>query len=317
MNIMNATNLTVSDELFRLWTPESKRAAGYFRGLLTKILGALCSKVDTHQRFKQVKESLRSISLAYRSKLGCADIASRPKWDDPANRCAYVFLYFMKHCHLVFLSLQPLLQGNFLMIPTTEGDELQVCSLGGGPGSELVGIAAFFRENDLCPVSRLKCTILELFPIWKETWDIIHEHIPELQPVDYLKCDLVHNSELDPTVLDVVRKANIVTMIKTFSTISAFMRQDPSGGAKRMQIILQEMKPGALLLFIDNENAKKSWEFLSSFVHSAGMHTVYNWPGKTIMPTRKYSATIRKFCSEVEFKPMRFCKIRAVLLQKA
>ncbi len=306
--------MTVSDEMFCLWTPESKKAAGCFRSLLTKIIGALLSKVENRQQYQQVTNSLRSISATYRSKLGLADAASRPNWDNPANRCAYVFLYFMKHCHLVFLSLQSLQRESFFTPWSTNGKNLRICSLGGGPGSELVGMVTFLRENDLCPISRLKCTILDVFPSWKETWDSIHEHIPELPAVDYIECDLVHHSKLQAPVVDAVKNADIVTMVKTFSSISAFMRIDD--GAQRMQTIFREMKTGALLLFIDNENAGKSWEFLSSFVQTAGMNILYNWSGKTVMPSRKYSATIRKFSSRVDFKPMRFCKIRVVLLQK-
>ncbi|XP_033631582.1 uncharacterized protein LOC117293389 [Asterias rubens] len=313
---MNASiqSMVIPDKLFCLWTPESKKAAGYFRSLLTKTLGALLIKVKNQQPHQQVTNSLRSISATYRSKLGLADAASRPDWDDPANRCAYVFLYFMKHSHLVFLSLQPLQRESYFTQWSTNGKDLRICSLGGGPGSELVGMAAFLRENDLCSVSRLKCTVLELFPSWKETWDSIHEHVPELPAVEYIECDLVHHSELQAPVVDAVKNADIVTMVKTFSTISAFIRED--GRAQRMQTIFREMKKGALLLFIDNENASKSWEFLNSFILTAGMTTLYNWSGKTVMPSKKYSATIKKFSSKVDFKPMRFCKIRAVLLQK-
>ena len=43
-------------------------------------------------------EAIRVISDTYKTKLS---LDVRPNWEDPAFRCAYVYLYFLKHSSLV------------------------------------------------------------------------------------------------------------------------------------------------------------------------------------------------------------------------
>ncbi|XP_071786394.1 uncharacterized protein [Asterias amurensis] len=301
-------------------SPESQNAGDFFRDLVSEVLPELLSHVEgqsNQDKAHRVKFALQMISKAYRCKLGDTDPWSRSEWDDSANRCAYVFLYYMQHCHMMYMALQPLLQPSLsgIIQRWRQMNHLRVCCIGGGPAPELVGLMKFFIDTNLIPIAMLKCSILDAFPSWKAAWKEIHNKLPEPFPVEYFRCDLVRDSTIDSFVLDAIRKAEILTLVKSFSAVFAFMRDDPEKSVL-FQAILRELKPGAVVIYIDNEKNKETWGCFSKYAKNAGLDMLYEWHGNPALPTGEDSVIIQNYSTALELRPMKSCAVSVVLLRK-
>ncbi len=294
-------------------TPESEAAADYFRCVLTDALNPLLDQVEYQDRaskFDDVKESLRDITKLYKTGLNQTTPSSRSNWNDAANRCAYVFTYFMQHCHIVHYSLQQI-QHN-ISTSWQNKNSLVICSIGGGPGSDLVGLTRFLTDTDLFPPS-LTCLVLDLYPNWKHTWESIYNQLPETFDVTYGKCDLVDTTALRSDILHSIGKADMLTFVKSFSAVAAFLRKDPRKGS-RLRSILHELKGGSFVLYIDNKHWDKS--FLNNFASPAGLEVVFDFCGKQTLPFGQHSHTIREFSHHLDFRPMRNCDVTIWILYK-
>ena len=59
-------------------------------------------------------------------------------------------------------------------VATSCGGAFKVCSLGGGPGSELLGLARFIeRERNPESFVRLEFVLIDRIQEWAETWDAL------------------------------------------------------------------------------------------------------------------------------------------------
>ncbi|XP_038057139.1 uncharacterized protein LOC119728812 [Patiria miniata] len=293
--------------------PNAQVVSDYFRRVLTDILEDLVNKVPNDgytSNTEIVKQSLREISNLYKHGLRFSNSGLRTDWNEPANRCAYVFLYLMHHCYLVYGSLQ---YSDEVTRSWRNRSSLKVCSIGGGPGSDLVGLTTFLRVHGIFPPS-LECLVLDLYPNWKDTWDTIYNHLPDAFSVTYCRCDLVKDTQLHTRDLQFIKQADIITMSKSFSAVSAFYRADPSKGAF-LRDVLQQTKPGCFVLFIDNEYSGCT-QFQRDFASRAGMDLVFEFRGKPTFPKGAYSFTIRKHNSLFDFSPMRSCDVTIQLFRK-
>ncbi|XP_071805638.1 uncharacterized protein [Asterias amurensis] len=294
-------------------TPETEAAANYFRRVLASALNPLLDQVenqDQESKFDDVKVSLRNITKLYKTALNQTTSGSRSDWNDPGNRCAYVFVYFMQHCHLVHYSLQQIqadISKNW-----QNKSSLNVCSIGGGPGSDLVGLTRFLTDAALFPPS-LTCVVLDLYPNWKHTWGSIYDQLPETFDVTYRKCDLVNTAALQDDILRVIGKADLLTFVKSFSAVASFLRQDQRRG-DRLRAILRALKGGTYVLYIDNTHWDKS--FLNNFALPAGLKVVFDLCGKQNLPFVQHSHTIREFSYLLDFSPMRNCDVTIWILYK-
>ncbi|XP_022099010.1 uncharacterized protein LOC110983773 isoform X2 [Acanthaster planci] len=254
---------------------QSQKAADFFRDLVSDILPDLLEHVEgqsNQDRADMVKKALQNISKTYRCNLGDTDPWSRSEWDSAANRCAYVFLYYVQHCYMVYVALHPLVGKalSYIIQRWRQMKYLQVCCIGGGPAPDLVGLTKFLRDTGVIPVATLRCSVIDAFPSWKTTWDAIWEKLPDPFPVNYFRCDLVKDTTIEREVLDIVRRAELVTLVKCLSAVAALMRDDPRRSSL-LQAILQELKPGAVVLHIDSEKNQETWECFREITHTAGL----------------------------------------------
>ncbi|XP_071787485.1 uncharacterized protein [Asterias amurensis] len=294
-------------------TPETEEAANYFRRVLANALNPLLEQVeyqDRESKLDDVKQSLRNITKLYKTALNQTTPSSRSDWNDAGNRCAYVFVYFMQHCYLVHYSLQQIqadISKNW-----QNKSSLNVCSIGGGPGSDLVGLTRFLTDAALFP-SSLTCVVLDLYPNWKHTWGSIYDQLHETFDVTYRKCDLVNTAALQDDILRFVGKAHLLTFVKSFSAVASFLRQDQRRG-DRLRAILRALKGGTYVLYIDNTHWDKS--FLNNFALPAGLEVVFDLCGKQTLPFGQQLPTIREFSHYLDFRPMRTCDVTIWILYK-
>ncbi|XP_038055907.1 uncharacterized protein LOC119727901 [Patiria miniata] len=285
--------------------------ADFYRHVLTEVLDDLMDQVGGLTKIEKVKKALRKISQMYKGGLSNASSQCRSDWSDPANRCAYVFLYLMQHCHLVFSSLQ---YTSKILNSWQNKSNLKICSIGGGPGSDLVGLTTFLRKKGIFP-PLLECLVLDLYPNWKDTWDMIYKRIPERFGVQYKRCDIVRDTALTSiSTRRFIRDADMLTMVKFFSTVSAFFRDEPGCG-DLLRSFLHELKPGCFVLFIDNQHNSDT-QFEQDFASPIGLGKVFEFRGKSTLPFGQYSSTVKRYCRDLNYKPMSSCEVLIQLYKK-
>ena len=131
--------------------------------------------------------------------------------------------------------------------------------------------------------------------------------------MSYRKCDLVKDRELPRDVLRFIKDADLLTLVKSFSAVDAFFRNDPNQ-RKLLRNILSELKQGCLVLFIDNDNQGDT--FKEQFASPAGLDVVFECHGKASSPPGQYSGTTANYCRRLDFRPMRSCDVKVRIFRK-
>lgn len=166
---------------------------------------------------------------------------------DPATRIAYVHCYVTAHGDYLVQALTNLRYhlGKHLF----PNELARVSCIGGGPGSDILAILKYLDEHSE-PIRKLTCYLLDGEQAWADTWTEIE---------DPLGIDLnlkTNFQRLDVTQPDTwtyqtnFLKADLFTLSYFVSEVRAF---DSDGAVTSfLNNLLQEAKPGALVLYIDN-----------------------------------------------------------------
>ncbi|XP_038063061.1 uncharacterized protein LOC119733764 [Patiria miniata] len=300
-----------------------QHVANYFHTILSNVVDELLSRVDGEsdsEKYAEVSTALRSISYLYREGLSQPNSESRSDWSKPENQCAYVYLYFMQHCYMMYMAMQPVMSPRHCHIRARleyrkqRHRQLRVCSIGGGPGSDVLGLSKFLEDVGLFPES-LHFTVLDLWPEWAHAWQAIKNRTKSRISVNYERCDLVGDAPLSALATQRLREADILTLEKSFSAVVAFMNEEHRRNI--LLTILCELKLGCLVVFVDNRRRSiVTGPFFKLFARPTGLRLVNQWEGLPKVPVRGYSKRVQEFRENVEFNPMSCCVVTCLLFVK-
>jgi Putative SAM-dependent methyltransferase len=98
------------------------------------------------------------------------------RYDDPLCRLGYLYRHATANATLFewVLSRSKYLKTKLL---EAKGGTLQICSVGGGPGTELLGLAKYLLQNSDRIPRKISFAVLDNFPQWSETWHQLAEKI--------------------------------------------------------------------------------------------------------------------------------------------
>lgn len=98
-------------------------------------------------------------------------------YDNPLCRLAYLYKHVPANACLFERSLRSLDSAKEV-VKSRKSSRLRICAVGGGPGSELLGLAKYFikRAGAGAP-SRLDFVLLDAVPEWSETWSMLAEEV--------------------------------------------------------------------------------------------------------------------------------------------
>ncbi|KFM61173.1 hypothetical protein X975_22414, partial [Stegodyphus mimosarum] len=194
-------------------------------------------------------------------------------YNNAANRCAYIYKYADVHTGLVTKYFRKLIKKKKVKKLLEPKKNLKICCLGGGPGTDIIGI---FRALAIFPAFHQKVsevTVLDICGGWRNSFKQIISSIKEGKvkdiPENFIdektfvarltSVDLL--GPLPQGVVNVISNADIICMVKF---VSAVLGKPESVSA--LQAIGQKFKLGSVILFIDNfqGNVCKSVEDISS-----------------------------------------------------
>jgi Putative SAM-dependent methyltransferase len=190
---------------------------------------------------KVIKDRLRTLSGEYTTLT--SPIRIPIDYADPVTRFAYVFTYVAAHSSYV---KQRLLSCEQLKSALSRNDGLKVTCVGGGPGSEMLGLLQACMSLDR--EKPLTVWLLDREESWSETWAEIDTR---LEATFKLSTNSRQSDVTSYKTFDNLQKAfssDIFIMSFFMSEIYAF-RTDATPFLSRMT---SDMPAGAMVLYIDN-----------------------------------------------------------------
>ncbi|KFM63513.1 hypothetical protein X975_26547, partial [Stegodyphus mimosarum] len=181
-------------------------------------------------------------------------------YNDAAHRCAYLHKYAPLHTVMVYHMINRALIQNFSVFQNTlRNGCLKLCSLGGGPGSDVLGVLAAMHEN--FGFNQISVTIVDYMVNWSITFSSIVQELrfgnygtlggnfsPQYFDWAYIGDNLL--GKMSNQVNRAIAAAEIITMVKF---VSAAACKDTHQMIKK---IFSTMKPGAIVLYIDNAGGR-------------------------------------------------------------
>jgi hypothetical protein len=169
-------------------------------------------------------------------------------YSDPATRFAYVYKYVATHGDYLVQALTRLREYN-KGTPFCSTDQLRVSCIGGGPGSDIIGLVKYLSDRPDEKFGKLTCYLLDGEQAWADTWTEVGSSLPVNGSVD------VNFQPLDVTKPNTWKaqkkflKADIFTMIYFVSEVCSL---DDGTVAQFFETIFDSAKSGAVFIYVDN-----------------------------------------------------------------
>lgn len=226
--------------------------------LVKTVLDELYQEIDipdVDDKDAAISTRLKQLANEYGKLLVGASI----DYSDPVTRFAYVYKYVTAHADLVCR----LLEDFDILGDLFDQDRVTVTSLGGGPGTELLGILKFMECQSKSPSLHLEICDREEF--WGEAWTDVSNKIkaPCSISTSFRALDVTKSTSLGYKKL---LAADLFTMVYFMSEVYATREQ----AQQFFDNLFTKAKPGALFIFADNNRS----EFTDWFDSLAAVHGV-------------------------------------------
>lgn len=193
----------------------------------------------------QIKARIIHLSNSYKSLT--STIRLPIDYRDPATRFAYVFMYVAAHGDYLVKVLDVLrsVSDNNVF----QEEVLRLSCIGGGPGSDIIGLLKYLADNSQEPVKKITCYLLDGEQGWADTWTEIGDSLTSdlAVSVHFQKLDVT-----DPTSWSSQKKflkANIFTLSYFVSEVFSF---DKGAVTDFWRKIFDESNVGAIFIYTDN-----------------------------------------------------------------
>ena len=167
--------------------------------LYAAISGTAAKKDDA------IKKRLELFSKQYPSLLN----GVRIDYKQPVSRFAYVYRYTTAHANMVTCSIQ----NNDTLRSLLEKEKFTVACVGGGPGSDFLGILKYLERNGGCGMRHLKCHLIDQEKAWDNCWSDLDE---EIRSTGRLSTHFKPIDVTDPTSYDPVEERYMRAELFTF-----------------------------------------------------------------------------------------------------
>lgn len=206
-------------------------------------LDSLIKKIHGPDATEQVQKRLNTLSGEYKNLT--STLRNPVDYADPVTRFAYVFSYVAAHSSYV---KQRLLSSESIKELLNTDEALRVTCVGGGPGSEMLGLLQACMEVDRS--KPLSVWLLDREESWSETWAEIDERLESKFKLstNFRQTDVTSYKTFDN--LQKAFSSNIFIMSFFLSEIYSF-REEANDFFNRL---VTDMPIGARILYIDNSS---------------------------------------------------------------
>lgn len=190
---------------------------------------------------------------------------------NPVNRFAYVYSYVTCHANLVATRIAEARMLRRLF----NQPKVNISCIGGGPGSDFLGILKFMMQAS--KEATVKCFLLDGEERWGESWvDVDNKVDPTFRiSTHFQRMDVTDANSWNCTQ-KFVRQSDLFTLTYFMSEV----HKQKSLAEPYFNNLIEQAKPGALFLYIDNNRP----EFYDWFDHLVTQH------GLEVLDTKSYVA---------------------------
>lgn len=166
-------------------------------------------------------------------------------YSQPAVRFAYIYKYVTSHANFVYQRIRQSPQLTALF----EQQHVIVSCVGGGPGSDYLGILKYVMANPLKP--SLKCYLFDREEKWNEAWSDVDSKVEKGLSVStiFQRFDVT-----DPKDVGAYKKFIHQSDLFTLTYFMSEVHSQQHVCEPFFSSLMQNAKPGAMFLYLDNDN---------------------------------------------------------------
>ncbi|MGE5658868.1 MAG: hypothetical protein ACM37W_19905 [Actinomycetota bacterium] len=163
----------------------------------------------------------------------------------PVTRFAYIYAYVTSHANIVCSVIEKSHDLKLLF----DKNKVNVACIGGGPGSDFLGILKYLMLND--KKTTIKFQLCDREKTWAESWSDVDDKVdPEFRiSTSYLPLDVTDPKDWKNHTKYL--QSDLFTMIYFMSEVRAFRDNVDA----YFENLFKSAKSGALFLFVDNNNS--------------------------------------------------------------
>lgn len=210
--------------------------------LLSSVLDEIWDGLEGNEEERKITVQHQSLLLRERYAQLMSSSTS-VDYRDPATRYAYLAVYVASHANMVTELIRhcenqfgELLRGN-----------TQITCVGGGPGSDLLGIIKYVQDLETIETEqRLKFHLLDREQAWSDSWSDVDDKLSLSLSTYFDKFDVTDESSWQ--LITKYLKADLFTMVYFISEI--YQRRNEA--KPFFENLFKKAKQGACFLIIDN-----------------------------------------------------------------
>jgi len=212
--------------------------------IIKSVLDEAYNDIEGNEEEKDalILGALKSLRTEYSNLLTSEGIV----YSLPTTRFAYIYAYVTSHANLVC----KIIKDSDDLSAVFDNEKINVACIGGGPGSDFLGILKYLMVNDKKP--KVKFKIYDKEKTWEESWSDVEDKVdPGFRiSTSYSSLDVTKPEDWQHRTK--YFQSDLFTMIYFMSEVLAF--QDISNDY--FANLFENAKQGALFLFVDNNNTK-------------------------------------------------------------
>jgi hypothetical protein len=237
--------------------------------IIKSVLDEAYSQIpgDAEEKDSSIEAAMEYLSAEYKRLLYGIQI----DYSDPITRFAYIYKYVTSHANLVCTIIENSSEVNKIF----DQEKVNVACIGGGPGSDFLGILKYLMKNGKTP--KIKFQLCDKEKTWAESWSDVDDKVDPKFTIStsYLPLDVTN--PVDWRSHTKYFQSDIFTMIYFMLELCS-LRDDAN---EYFAHLFGKTKSNSLFLFIDNNNP----EFYNWFDELAKEN------GLEIMKSRETSMT--------------------------
>ena len=229
-----------------------------------------------------------------------------PNYADATTRFAYVYKYVASHADYVYR----LMQRNDVIRECLNKQAPHVTCLGGGPGSELVGVLKFIREEGLV-TKKLQIHLCDKEAAWSDSWSEVGTKLDlDLQlSTNFLELDVT-----EPATWSKQKKyLQSDLFVLSFFVSEVFKFKDSASGFWTK--LFSDMPEGSIVLFVDNDS-EKFLTYFDALAFSSKMEVIDKGAEEMIPSHDEQKAELGAYMEKFSVQPRMKAKLAWRILRK-
>lgn len=251
--------------------------------LLSSVLEELWNEIEgtEAEKIAAVNAAIAEVRGGYKNLIS-ASAPKPPDYSQAVHRFAYIYMYTTCHANLMVHAFAISSELRNLL----EQEHLTMACIGGGPGSELLGVLKV--REDWSKLVAVSCQLFDRAHQWGEAWIDVGQKLGTTITTSYQLLDATDEDTWKTKTKYL--KADLFTFVFFMSEVY----RDRDAADSYFADIFARAKVGALFVFIDNNHSEFSGWF-DKHASDAGLEVLESYEGHLQMPTDEEKKDLGKF----------------------